>query len=219
MPRWATFDCYGTLIDWNGGISAVLERVFGADRAPALVERYHELEPELERGDDGFRRYRDVLTLALERLAAEEGMDVARPEELAESLPTWRAFPEVAPALEELRRRGWRLAILSNTDRDYIEASQRTLRVPFDLVLTAEDVGSYKPAPGHWNAFFTESGAGRDEHVHVGASLFHDARPAASLGLRFVWINRLGETADVEVDRELPTAKPLPDTLDELLPR
>jgi 2-haloacid dehalogenase len=217
VPRWATFDCYGTLVDWNGGIRAVLERTFGRGRGDALLARYHEVEPELQSGD-GFRSYREVLTLALEQLALEQGVDLARPAALAESLPSWRAFPDVKPALEELRDRGWRLAILSNTDRDLIEASQRQIGVQFDRVLTAQDVGSYKPAHGHWNAFFEQSGATRDGHVHVGASLFHDGRPARELGLRFVWINRLREEGDLELDGELPDLRALPDTLDELVP-
>jgi len=217
VPRWATFDCYGTLIDWNGGIRAVLEQTFGHERGEELLARYHEVEPELQSGDL-HHSYREVLTLALERLALEQGVDLARPGALAESLPSWAAFPEVRPALEALRDRGWRLAILSNTDRDLIEASQRQIGVQFDRVLTAEDVGSYKPAHAHWDAFFEQSGAVRDQHVHVGASLFHDGRPARELGLRFVWVNRLGEQGDVELDRELTDLRALPDTLDELVP-
>lgn len=217
MPRWATFDCYGTLIDWNAGIGEVLARTFGPERVPALIERYHELEPEIE-AEGGFRRYREVLTLVLERLAAEQGLDLVDPDALARSLPEWPAFPEVRAALEELRDREWRLAILSNTDRDYIEASQRQVGVAFDRVLTAQDVRSYKPAHGHWDAFFAQSGADRAQHVHVGASVFHDGRPARELGLRFVWINRLGEAADLEPDRELEDLRALPGTLEELVP-
>lgn len=217
MPRWATFDCYGTLVDWNAGIREVLVRIFGAGRASALLDRYHEIEPEIE-AEGGFRTYRQVLTLALERLAAEQGVELAEPDALARSLPAWPAFSEVRPVLEELRAGDWRLAILSNTDRDYIEASQRQIGVAFDRVLTAQDVRSYKPARGHWDAFFAQSGADRSRHVHVGASLFHDARPARELGLNFVWINRLGEKADVKVDAELEDLSELPETLDALVP-
>src|SRR5262245_10017806 len=111
--RWATFDCYGTLIDWNRGIRDELERLFGAEDAPRLLERYHELEPELEA--EPFRSYREVLTLALERLAQEEGIQLPEGEgaALPRGLPSWPPFPEVPPALAELRDRGWRLAILS----------------------------------------------------------------------------------------------------------
>ena len=136
---------------------------------------------------------------------------------LPQSLPDWPAFPEVPDALTELRRRGWSLAILSNTDRELIEASQRTLGGQFDLAVVAEDVESYKPAHGHWERFFELTTADRDRHVHVAASLFHDIAPATELGLTTVWINRLGEQAEPEPDRELPDLAELPDTLDELV--
>ena len=215
--RWATFDCYGTLIDWNLGIRKEFERLFGVEEAPRLLDRYHELEPEIE--SDEFHTYREVMALALEKLAKEESIHLPEGEAggLARSLPEWPLFPEVPGALAELRGRGWKLAILSNTDRDFIAASQQRLGVPFDLAIVAEDVESYKPAHAHWERFFEATTADRDHHVHVGASLFHDIRPARELDLRTVWINRLDETADPEPDRELPDLSRLPDTLDELV--
>jgi 2-haloacid dehalogenase len=218
MSRWATFDCYGTLIDWNAGIGGVLERLYGAEQAPDLLLRYHELEPEVQA--EAYRSYAEVLTLTLERLAREVGYGIPEGESgaLPQSLPDWPPFPEVPEALEELRRRGWSLAILSNSDRDLIAASQRRLGVPFDLVVVAEDVRSYKPEPGHWRRF-DELTADREHHVHVGASLFHDIAPGKELGLKTVWINRLGEKADPEPDVELPDLSGLPDALDELVPR
>lgn len=216
--RWATFDCYGTLIDWNAGIRGQLERLFGTENGARLLERYHELEPGVQA--ESYRTYRDVLELTLVRLAVEEGLDLA-PEEggsLSRSLPDWPPFPEVPPTLEELHGRGWQLAILSNSDRDLIAASQRRLGIPFDLTVVAEDVGSYKPAHGHWQRFLELTGAARDRHVHVAASLFHDIAPARELGLTSVWINRLDEQAEPEPDRELPDLSRLPETLDELVP-
>jgi 2-haloacid dehalogenase len=217
-PRWVTFDCYGTLIDWNLGIGRELERLFGVEAAPRLLERYHEIEPALE--SEAFRTYHDVLALALERLAQEEHVQLPEGEggALARSLPEWSPFPEVPGALAELRERGWKLAILSNTDRDLIAASQRRLGVPVDLAIVAEDVQSYKPALGHWEHFFEATAAERERHVHVAASLLHDIAPARELELRSVWINRLGEQAGPEPDRELPDLSRLPDTLDELVP-
>ncbi|MBD0330929.1 MAG: haloacid dehalogenase type II [Thermoleophilia bacterium] len=217
MSRWATFDCYGTLIDWNAGIGGVLERLFGVEQAPRLLERYHELEPEV--AAEEYRPYAAVLTLTLERLAQEVGYGFPEGESgaLAKSLPDWPPFPDVPEALEELRRRGWQLAILSNTDRDLIAASERRIGVPFDLTVVAEDVGSYKPATGHWQRFFELTTADRDRHVHVAASLFHDIAPAAELGLTSVWINRLGEPTDDRPARELPDLAGLPDALDDLV--
>ena len=212
MTRWATFDCYGTLIDWNGGIRAELARVFGEDRADEQLHRYHELEPELER--DGTLTYREVMTEAMRRLGAPAGEEAG----LADSLPRWQPFPEVTAALEEARSRGWKLAILSNSDLDLIEASKRLLGVPFDETVVAGDIGSYKPAHRHWQEFSARTGADPSRHVHVAASLFHDVVPATALGLPTVWINRLGEQADPEPTRELSDLVSLPDVLDELRP-
>jgi 2-haloacid dehalogenase len=211
VERWASFDCYGTLIDWDGGVRAELARVFGEEQADELLVRYHEIEPELQR--DGAATYRDVLTDAMRRLGAPPGKEHG----LAESLPGWRAFPEVRSALEELRSRGWRLAMLSNTDADFIAASQVHIGVPFDEVVVAQEIASYKPNPKHWQEFFARTKAAREGHVHVGASLFHDIEPANELGLRSVWINRTGEPATVQPTRELTDLFALPETLDELV--
>ena len=218
MTRWATFDCYGTLIDWNGGIGGVLERLFGAEHTPDLLARYHRLEPEVQA--EAYRSYAEVLTLTLERLVSETGLSIPEGESgaLVHSLPGWPPFREVPGVLAELRERGWNLAILSNTDRALIVESEKSLGVPIDLIVTAEDVGSYKPVHGHWDRFFELTTADREHHVHVGASLFHDVAPARELGLKIIWINRLGEEPGPEPDRELPDLSRLPDALDELAP-
>ena len=210
--RYATFDCYGTLIDWNGGIRRELARIFGDAQADAQLRRYHELEPRLE--DDGKLSYREVTPEALRRLGAPEGEETA----LADSLPTWQPFPEVPAALEEARARGWKLAILSNTDRDFIDASIERIGVPFELAIVASEIGSYKPGHRHWQTFFDRSGASREGHVHVAASLFHDVAPANELALRTIWINRLGEQPPPVPTRELADLARLPETLDELVP-
>jgi 2-haloacid dehalogenase len=213
--RWATFDCYGTLIDWNSGIRAELARMFGPDAAPTLLRRYHEVEPQVEAEDPGLL-YRDIMRLALARIADPPDGDE---DALARSLPEWPVFPEVPAALSETRDRGWKLAILSNTDREFIEASKASIGVPFDETVVASEIASYKPAHRHWDEFFARTGADRARHVHVAASAFHDIAPAQELGLTSVWINRLGEGADPEPTRELPDLTALPDTLDELVAR
>jgi 2-haloacid dehalogenase len=209
--RWATFDCYGTLIDWNGGIRRELARVFGEERADAQLDRYHDVEPALEVG--GERSYREVMTDAMRQLGASED-DVGG---LAEALPTWEPFPEVRSALEDARARGWKLAILSNTDRDFIEASLERIGVPFELAIVASEIHSYKPGHRHWLQFFEQTDAPRDGHVHVAQSHFHDVVPATELGLRSIWINRHGEQHEPSPTRELPDLSRLPDTLDELV--
>jgi 2-haloacid dehalogenase len=216
--RWATFDCYGTLIDWNGGILAQFERLFGVQDAPRLLERYHEIEPEIQR--DGSLPYRAVLSEALIRLAEEERLSIPEGESdaLARSLPEWEPFPDVPDALAELRSRGWNLVILSNSDSDLIEASMVRIGVPFDFAIVAGEIGSYKPGHAHWEHFFEVTTADKEHHVHVAASLYHDIAPARELELTSVWINRLGEEADPEPDHELRDLSELPDTLDELVP-
>ena len=200
MERWATFDCYGTLVDWNAGIGAALGD-------PSLLERYHELEPVVQAEDPG-RRYRDVLRETARRL----GVDA----DPAASLPDWPVFPEVRDELEEARRRGWRLGILTNSDRDLIEASMETIGIPFDLAIVASEIGAYKPAHDHWHAF--ADAVGRLPDVHVAQSHFHDVVPATALGIPTVWINRLAETAEPPPSRELPSLHGLADALDGLVP-
>lgn len=210
--RWATFDCYGTLIDWNAGIRAELVRVFGEDEADEQLARYHELEQELER--DGSRSYREVMTEAMRQLGAPEGEEGG----LAESLPSWEPFPEVAGALAEARERGWKLAILSNSDPDFIAASKELIGVPFEETVVASEIRSYKPAVLHWVEFYGRTLADKRRHVHVGASAYHDIAPAARLRLPNIWINRLDEHPATSPTRELPDLTELADTLDELIP-
>jgi 2-haloacid dehalogenase len=218
VERWATFDCYGTLVDWNGGISSELEKLFGVEHAERLLHRYHELEPEIQAASPG-SSYREVLTVALERLADEAGLPLPEGETsaLARSLPSWPVFPDVRPALTEARERGWRLAILSNTDRDLIDASIAAIGVPFGAAIVAGDIGSYKPAPRHWEAFREHTRVEPGGHVHVAQSLYHDIGTATELGIPAIWINRLGEPPDPRPRRTLESLVGLADALDEIV--
>ncbi|HEY7731597.1 MAG TPA: HAD family hydrolase [Gaiellaceae bacterium] len=218
MERWATFDCYGTLVDWRAGIGGELARLFGDDRAAALLERYYAIEPDVQA--DGSLRYRDVLAETLRRVAGEAGLAIPAGEEgaLGRSLPSWPVFPEAAASLAEARRCGWRLAILSNSDADLVEASIAAIGVPFDLYVVASEIGSYKPGLRHWQVFSERSGTTPAGHVHVAQSLFHDIGPASELGLASVWINRRDEGPGPVPTRELPDLEALPGTLAELVP-
>ena len=216
--RWATFDCYGTLIDWFGGVRSQLVRLWPEADADALLATYLRAEARLQEGRG--TPYREVMAEALEAVGQEQGATVSVDERdaLAASLPSWGVFFEVPGALRELRARGWKLAILSNTDPDLLDASIHAIDVPVDDRIVASEIGSYKPAFGHWETFFRRTGADRTRHVHVAASLFHDIEPCAKLGLPAVWINRRAETSMVPRSAELLDLTDLPDTLERLSP-
>lgn len=218
-PRWATFDCYGTLVDWNRGIRTELARLFGEAKAKELLATYHTVEPRIQR-ERPTSTYRDVMALALAEVASHAGSELPAQERhaLGDSLPRWPVFPEVPGALEDARRRGWRLVALSNSDRDLIEASLRAIGVPFEGAVVASEVGSYKPAHGHWRDFYASTGADSAHHVHVAQSHYHDIVPATELGIRSIWINRLGEHGEPAPSRELPNLTGLGAVLDELVP-
>ena len=216
--RWATFDCYGTLIDWFGGVRSQLVRLWPDADADALLATYLRAEARLQEGQG--TPYREVMAEGLEAVGQEQGATVPVNERdaLAASLPSWGVFLEVPGALRELRTRGWKLAILSNTDPDLLDASIHAIDVPVDERIVASEIGSYKPAFGHWETFFRRTGADRTRHVHVAASLFHDIEPCAKLGLPAVWINRRAETSMVPRSAELLDLTDLPDTLERLSP-
>jgi 2-haloacid dehalogenase len=216
--RWATFDCYGTLVDWNAGIATELGRVLGESDGERLLSRYHEIEPRVQREHPTWS-YRDVMAAVLSELASEGGVSVPDRDKdaLGRSLPQWPVFAEVPEALAQAHARGWKLMALSNTDRDFIEASIAAIGVPFEGAVVASEIGSYKPGHRHWEAFYELTGADRDRHVHVAQSHFHDIVPAHELGIRSVWINRLRERGEPAPTRELPDLNGLADVLDELV--
>jgi 2-haloacid dehalogenase len=213
--RWATFDCYGTLIDWERGITDTFAGLWPKADAQRLLTLYHRFEPEVQRGEG--MPYADVLTEVLTRIAAKEKLELDDPAALVSSLPEWPPFAEVADELRDLRKRGWKVAILSNTDPELLMASVKRIGVDVDLKLTVKEAGSYKPAHGHWERFFERTEADRAGHAHVAASLFHDIAPASELGLRCVWINRKDERTDLEPAVELPTLTGLAEALDDLV--
>ena len=188
-----TFDCYGTLIDWETGIldglSPVL-RAHGVERDDdALLEAYARHEAELEAGP--YLRYRDVLAESLRRLGDELGF-APSPDELAafgSSVRDWPAFPDSAAALEQLKRR-FRLGVITNCDDDLFAASNERLGVEFDWVITAQQAQSYKPGGRGFALAFERIDVPRERILHVAQSLFHDHVPAKRLGMTTVWIDR-----------------------------
>ncbi|HEY7589768.1 MAG TPA: haloacid dehalogenase type II [Candidatus Limnocylindrales bacterium] len=188
-----TFDCYGTLIDWEAGILAAIRRVLGRGVAgvpdDAILESYARAEAALEAGP--YRRYREVLAEAMRQVGRELG--VAVDDEAAAafggSVGEWPAFPDSAEALGVLANR-YRLGVITNCDDDLFAASNRRLGVTFDWVVTAEQVGSYKPDPRNFEAALDRIGLPRERILHVAQSLFHDHVPARRLGLATAWIDR-----------------------------
>jgi 2-haloacid dehalogenase len=218
MPvEWVTFDCYGTLIDWERGITDALLPLLpaGTDRT-ALAQSYIAMEAEFEA--EGYHLYRDVLDRVGRRVlhSLDAGIPDSKMSPLSASLADWRPFPEVPAALRALVDQGRYLAILSNVDRDLLELSIGRLGIRPDLAITAEDCHSYKPASGHWRRFLERSGASKERTVHVGASQYHDMRPAAALGFRTVFIDRHGEALDTSPTRVLRDLSTLPDVIGEL---
>jgi 2-haloacid dehalogenase len=188
-----TFDCYGTLIDWEAGLAAALQAVMRAHAADAtdedLLARFARHEAQLEAGP--YLRYREVLGRALLGVAGELGI-VPRPDEVAGfggSVADWPAFPDSPAALARLSSR-FGLGVITNCDDDLFAASNARLGVTFDWVVTAEQVGSYKPNPRNLEIGLERIGLPRDRVLHVAQSLFHDHVPAKSLGLTTVWIDR-----------------------------
>lgn len=211
---WVTFDCYGTLADWLGGMRNALTPHVGAEDAERLLHAYHDLEADVE-AQDPAPAYREVLTETLRRAAEREGVALPVGAETA-LVDHWHELPifdDVGPALDALREGGWSLAILSNCDDDLLATTLERMPVPFDLTVTAEQVGSYKPATGHWRAFAERTDGNRGRWVHAAQSWFHDIRTASELNLPRVWVDRLdsGEDASlasvrIENLEELPDA-------------
>ncbi len=195
-----SFDCYGTLIDWEAGIGAVLvpwARVHHIDiSVEGLLERYAVAEARQEELTPR-ALYPDIIDAAMHSLGKALGVDVSaeESERLAASVPDWPAFPDSASALAELATR-YKLVILSNIDRASFAASNTRLDIRFDAIITAQDIGSYKPSPRNFEVLVQtvrELGVADGRLMHVAQSLFHDHVPAKRLGLPTVWIDRRGE--------------------------
>jgi len=207
-PELLTFDCYGTLIDWNGGIggalSAEAERQGRAVDTSMLLNAYHAAEPRVQA--EQYRTYREVLTLLEAEIARQLGWaPTDTPGYLAGSLPAWPPFSETNRALHRLAAAGFRLGILSNIDDDLLAGTRQQFGVEFDVLVTAQQMKSYKPAPAHFERALELVGGDRTRLLHIAQSYFHDVRPAVGMGIRTVWVNRLGET--VPADGPVPTAE------------
>jgi 2-haloacid dehalogenase len=213
--RWLTFDCYGTIADWNSCMRRALEPIAGAAAGP-LLSAYHQAELALEAGPS-WRPYRDVLAAGLRAaanrigVALEPGQDAA----FADAWPSMTVFPDVAEALGDLTASGWRLAILTNCDDDLFASTSQRLPVPFDLVVTAEQVRSYKPDLAHFRRFAERTSVTSENWIHVANSWVHDVLPAARVGVRCVWVDRdlTGHPAKL-AERRITAMRRLPEAVD-----
>jgi 2-haloacid dehalogenase len=220
-----TFDCYGTLIDWETGILNALRPMREAAGLRAsdreVLEAYALLESTLESGD--YLLYRDVLRGVMRGLSQRfavpaEAVDL---DAIANSLPSWPLFPDTIDSLRRLKQH-CKLAVVSNTDDDLFAQTARTLQVPFDWVITAEQVGSYKPSHGNFEHALQVMGIPKERMLHAAQSRFHDIAPARELGIACVWVNRRhdqdGEGATVvsaaQPDLEVPDLKTLADLVE-----
>jgi 2-haloacid dehalogenase len=222
--RVMTFDCYGTLINWEAGILAAVRpmltnrNIYVSDND--ALEAYGELEVQLESG--AWKPYRQVLRECIAGLGLRFNFSPTASEmdALPGSLPFWPPFPDTAAALRKLRSR-FQLAIISNTDDDLFAASARHLGIDFDYVITAEQVKSYKPSHNNFLHAIEKMEIPREQMLHVAQSIYHDIVPTRALGISSVWVNRRkglagsGATLPAEgrPDLEVPDLKSLADLL------
>ena len=188
-----TFDCYGTMIDWESGIFSALRPVLAAHAKNvsdvALLELYSELELQAEQQD--FLNYRDVLQSVVGRFGERLGFKPtqAQVRSLPDSVASWQPFPDTVDALHKLKSR-YQLAVISNIDDDLFAFTAPKLGVKFDAVVTAEQARCYKPCKRIFELARERLGVSRDKWLHVGQSIYHDVIPAKSLGITTIWVNR-----------------------------
>jgi 2-haloacid dehalogenase len=212
--KWLTFDCYGTIADWNTGMGRPLEAIVGRE-AGQLLGAYHRAELELEAGP-GWMPYREVLTSGLAWAAEREGITLPADgaDTFVRAWPEIPVFEDAGPALTALREQGWRLAILTNCDDDLFATTRPRLPVEFDLWVTAQEVGSYKPDLGHFRRFAEKAEVTKSNWIHVANSWVHDILPAARMGLRSVWVDRdlTGHPAKL-AERRITAMRRLPEAV------
>ena len=208
--RALTFDCYGTLIDWDGGIAGAIRELpsLQAVDVDALVRRRGEIEKQVQRGP--YVPYGEVLRRTLHEAAAEVGVacPAAELDAFAASMARWPPFEDSREALKRLAER-YSLVILSNVERHVLEASVALLDAPFEHLVTAEDVRSYKPRAAHFEEGLRRLDLSRDEVLHVACSLYHDVEPAREHGWKTLWVNRTQEPVPASLE-EPPASAVLP---------
>ncbi len=193
--EWVNFDCYGTLVDWESGISGAVGEVLESHGVRMsrgeILGVFAEVEPRVQQGSEFFVKYREVLRRVMGLMVSELGVELSESElgSLADTLPDWPVFPDAVGALRALKER-YRLAVISNVDDDLFVRTSEGLGVEFDAVVTAEQVGSYKPDMRNFEVAMERMGVEKKRWLHVAESLYHDIGPANRLGIASVWVNR-----------------------------
>jgi len=188
-----TFDCYGTIINWEQGILGAIQPVLAAHQIELtdsqILELFAQLEGEIEAGE--YQSYRNVLRQVMQQFAEKLGFTPTSEQLdcLADSIRNWQPFPDSVEALKSLKQQ-FKLVIISNIDDDLFAYTAKHLDVPFDFVITASQVKSYKPSTRNFEFAFEKTGIPQDKILHVAQSLYHDIVPAKALGLSTVWVNR-----------------------------
>ncbi len=206
--EWISFDCYGTLVDWEAGISTAVSGVLeshGLNRSKSeILSLFAEVEPRVQ-SSGAFIEYRDVLRQVMELIGAELGLRCSESELncLANTLPHWPVFPEVVKALDALKSR-YKLAVISNVDDDLFAGTAEVLGVSFDAVVTSQQVRSYKPDLRNFNAAASRMAVDTEGWLHVAESLYHDVGPANRLGISSVWVNRAGRGGGTRASNASP---------------
>jgi 2-haloacid dehalogenase len=215
--NWLTFDCYGTVADWNSGMSGALAELAGPEAA-RLLAAYHRAELEVEAGPQ-WRPYREVLTAGLARAAEREQITLppGGEEAFVRAWPQMPVFADAGPALTALAERGWKLAFLTNCDDDLFETTRARMPAPFETWVTAQQVRSYKPDLAHFRTFADRTGATAANWIHVANSWVLDVMPAARMGLRSVWVDRdlTGHPAKL-ADRRITSMRRLPEAVSDV---
>ncbi len=192
--EWLSFDCYGTLVDWETGICRAVANVLaphGVKLSDAdILSLFSEVEPVIQQ-TSGYLEYWDVLCRVMGAIGKKRGLELNHSEaaRLADSLPDWPVFPEVVDALTALQSR-YKLAVISNVDNDLFSTTAEAISVDFDVVVTAQQVRSYKPDLKNFLVASERMGIQRHRWMHVAESLYHDIAPANKLGIASVWVNR-----------------------------
>ena len=192
--QWLSFDCYGTLVDWETGISTAVAEALGSHgvhkTAAEILTLFATMEPRAQTAH-GFLEYRDALREVMALIGAELNLTLSDSELgcLADTLPNWPVFPDVADALTAMKSR-YRLAIISNVDDDLFAGSARAMGIDFDAVVTSQQVRAYKPDLSAFNTALELMGCDKANWLHIGESLYHDIGPANRMGIDSVWVNR-----------------------------